>query len=390
MERRVVEAAERGALGVLFTAFEPSGDAHAAPIIAELKRRAPDVAVYAWGGPKMERAGAVIIERSAEDGAMGLGALKRAGYVRRQIAAIKRWSKAHRVLVHVPVDSPAANFPICKALRKGGARTVHLVAPQLWAWGPWRIGKLRRRTDLVLCLLPFEEAWFRERRVPARFIGHPAVNRELDAAALRNEAAMFPKGTPRVVILPGSRSGEVRKNIRFLMRVYHEAQTRHADVCGLIVAANARLAQMIRDTFDVLPTGVHVVSANADAAIHWCDCALAVSGTISLDLARQRKPMVGVYRVGGFARALALVLLRTKHRLLPNILAGRRIVPEFVPYAGGPMKVAMAMSPMLSDTKVLATQAAELDRVVRLFDGKNPAKEGADLVLRVLRRQPLD
>ena len=78
------------------------------------------------------------------------------------------------------VDSPAANFPICKILRKHGTRTVHLVAPQLWAWGRGRIGKLRRRTDLVLCMLPFEEQWFNDRNIPARFVGHPAMSRPLD------------------------------------------------------------------------------------------------------------------------------------------------------------------------------------------------------------------
>ncbi|MFZ4697853.1 MAG: hypothetical protein ACOYMO_07580, partial [Phycisphaerales bacterium] len=163
------QAAARGS--VLITAFEPSGDAHAAPVVAALRRLAPELPVIAWGGPKLAAAGATVIERSADDGAMGLSAISRIGAVRRHAAAIDRWCSQHRVAVHVPVDSPAANFPVAKRMKRRGARVCHLVAPQLWAWGPWRLNKLRRCTDCVLCLLPFEEKWFRDRQVPARFIG---------------------------------------------------------------------------------------------------------------------------------------------------------------------------------------------------------------------------
>lgn len=117
-------AGHRGQASVLFTAFEPSGDAHAAPVIAELLRRAPQLRIYAWGGPKMEKAGATLLGRTADDGAMGLGSLRRVLAVRREIKRIKQWIREYRVLAHVAVDSPAANFPICKAVQKTGARII--------------------------------------------------------------------------------------------------------------------------------------------------------------------------------------------------------------------------------------------------------------------------
>jgi lipid A disaccharide synthetase len=98
-------------------------------VIRELLRLVPSLKVYAWGGPKMEQAGATLLGRTAEDGAMGLGALKRARSVRREIKRIKQWCREYRVIAHVAVDSPAANWPICKALKKTGARIIHLVAP---------------------------------------------------------------------------------------------------------------------------------------------------------------------------------------------------------------------------------------------------------------------
>ncbi|MCA9286207.1 MAG: hypothetical protein KDA22_13365 [Phycisphaerales bacterium] len=373
---------------VLFTAFEPSGDAHAAPVIAALKRQRPELRIYAWGGQRMEEAGATIVERSADDGAMGLGAVSRALAVRSQIARIRRWSRTYRVLVHVPVDSPAANFPIAKSMAKAGARVVHLVAPQLWAWGAWRVGKLRRCTSEVLCLLPFEERWFRERQIQARFIGHPVLNRELDEAQVRERAASLPGGSPKIAIFPGSRTQEVRRNIRLLATAFTELQGRHTGMGGLIVAANDEIARLVRRRVPVFPTGLHMTVGGIDAAVRWCDLALAVSGTVTLDVAKQCRPMIGVYRTGIVSWLGAKVILRTPYRLLPNIIAGREIVPEFVPHVGGPGPILHAATELLRDSRRLALQREELSRAVARFRGHDPANEAAESILKFLPHAP--
>ena len=198
MEHMPKPHADRDASGgaVLFTAFEPSGDALAAPVIEALAQQRQDLKIYAWGGPRMEAAGAMLVGRTADDGAMGLGAIAHARKVRKTIKSIGRWIKECRLVLHVPVDSPAANFPVCRQSRDAGARIVHLAAPQLWAWGEGRIKKLRRLTDHLLCLLPFEPQWFGERGVKGTFVGHPAVNRELDPAALKAAAGAPRSGWP--------------------------------------------------------------------------------------------------------------------------------------------------------------------------------------------------
>jgi len=370
---------------ILFTAFEPSGDSHAAPVIRALRSRLPDHHIVAWGGPKMAEAGATVVEHTAVDGAMGLGAIAKVKSVRKTIGSIKRWSKERRVVVHVPVDSPAANFPLCKVLRKQGARTVHLVAPQLWAWGRSRVGKLRRRTNLVLCLLPFEEEWFKARRIPAKFIGHPMINRDLDMNAIRDAASTLPRSAPRLAIFPGSRTQEVKKNLRLLLGVYTELQGRHAGMCGIVAAARPELAHLIKSRITVMPTALHVVTTDPDAAVHWCDLALTVSGTMSLVIARQAKPMIGVYKVSRFAKIASKMILRTPHRLLPNTVAGKRIVPEFVPYAGGPMPIVRAATPYLLDSQKGREQKAALKAMLKQFEGRQPDVEAAELIARVAR-----
>src|SRR4029077_19745467 len=130
------------------------------------------------------RAGATLVERTGDDAVMGVPALKKIREHTRINERIDAWMRQHRPGVHIPVDSPGANFPICKIAKGHGIKVVHLVAPQIWAWGRWRIGKLRRRTDMVLCLLPFEESFFRTRHVPARFIAHPLFDAPISEAEL--------------------------------------------------------------------------------------------------------------------------------------------------------------------------------------------------------------
>lgn len=369
---------------ILFTAFEPSGDAHAAPIIAALKKRRPDLAIHAWGGPRMASAGANVIEESARDGVMGLTAIKRARAVRNQLRRIRDWAARNRIAMHVPVDSPASNLPLSRALRKQGARTVHLVAPQLWAWGKRRLKKLRSNTDLVLCILPFEEEWFRSRNVPATFIGHPAINRPLDFDRLDRDAAVLPQGAPKLALFPGSRMQEVRKNAALLFAAYTELKNRHSELCSVVVCARSEIARAIRQRFDMFPTALHLVTVNPDVAVRWCDCAITVSGTMSLDLTRQAKPMIGVYKVGRLSQAISRIVLRTPHRLLPNIIAGKRIVPEFVPHAGGAGPIVTAATPLLEDSRALAQQTAALEQVRAQFAGHDPGAEAAALILQLI------
>lgn len=369
---------------ILFTAFEQSGDTLAAPIIRELKRRDPGLGLYACGGSQMEEAGAVLLDRTVDIAVMGLGALSRSLAFRRLVKRLKQWAGEHRLVAHVPVDSPAANFPLARVMRRSGARIVHLVAPQVWAWGRWRIGKLRRLTSVVMCVLPFEEQWFTQRRVPAKFIGHPSINRSIDLAELRQQTHGLPVGAPRLALFPGSREQEVRANTRLLADVYTELQGRHAGLRGVVVAANPHLATIIRRKIGVFPVGLHMITGSADTVITWCDLALAVSGTITLDITLQRKPMIGLYKTGWISWLLAKLVLRTPYKLLPNIIAEREVVPEFVPHAGGPMPIVDQATRFLLDSKNAAVQSEELHRVCLRFADHNPAREAAQLIMSVV------
>lgn len=384
--RRIAEAITiRRVPTVLVTAFEPSGDAHAAPLVRALRAAAPQVRVVGWGGPRMRAAGCEMAGETARDGAMTLVGLKKIAEVRRIVHSIREWAAANPVDVHVPVDSPAANWHIAWWMKRHGARVVNLVAPQLWAWAPWRIRKWRRTSDAILCLLPFEEEWFRSRGVRAHFVGHPVLSEPIDDA-VRARAAAFGPGSPRLLLLPGSRSSEVRGNMARMLAVFRRVSAGRPGLAGLVMAANEGLVPLVRDAArgSPWPANLQVAHGDAEAAIAWCDCALNVSGTVSLDLTHQRRPMVAVYWTGPVKVAGGNVMLSMRDRLLPNIVAGRRIVPEFIPYAGSIGPVVRALTPLLDDPALRARTARDLDAVARRFEGHDPGRESAEIVLEML------
>ncbi len=368
--------------GILFTAFEPSGDALAAPVIAELKRRHADLAIYAWGGPKMKAAGAELIEETvadAEMAAVSIGKIfEHVGINKR----IRKFVKANWIGAHIPVDAPAANFPICKITRRAGCRVIHLAAPQIWAWAPWRIRKLRKRTDKVLCLLPFEEKYFKDRQVPARFIGHPIFSNLLDAEEIAGQVDSLPHGSPKLALLPGSRPAEIRKHIKPMVKIFAELKGVNQNTTGVIVAANSEIAATIHKIVPDLPVGLFVISDRLHAALDWAELGLICSGTATLDATRFEMPMVVMYRINPLAWYLiAKWLLRSDFFALPNLIAGREVVPEFVPFFGNITPIVRYVREVLAESRELASQREALGRMSEFFANVNPAALAADEIM---------
>ena len=376
---------------VLFTAFEPSGDDHASTVIAELKRRHPNLPIFAWGGPKMERAGATIIERTGETAVMGLpGVGKILEHVRIN-RRVEEWLDHHRVAMHIPVDSPDANFKICAMAKKRGAKVVHLVAPQVWAWREGRIHTLRKLTDLILCLLPFEEPYFMTRGVPAKFIGHPLFDIPLDEAAMDLRGVMLGGGKPKLALMPGSRPAEIRRSVPPLLDAYRELKRDFPDLRGVMPLTRPAVhdeVKMIAANSGGWPDGLSAIVGDTDTAIRWCDYAIVASGTVTLQVARQRKPMVTFYRFGRSMQLpfwiLGRLMFTTKLFTLPNLIAGKRIVQELVPHFGGGEPLAAGVLKLMRQPGYADDQRAALDEVCKRFEDRRASMTAADEICRML------
>lgn len=369
---------------VLFTAFEPSGDDHASSVIRELRKRYPEIEIFAWGGPKMARAGAEIVQQTGDDAVVGVPKWDTIKKYRRIQKDITDWIRANRPTVHVPVDSPAANFHICKQARRAGAKVVHLVAPQLWAWGPWRINKLRKRTDLVLCILPFEERWFNVRKVPAQFVGHPLFDEPLDLDTLTDKARLLPDGRPKVAILPGSRPAELRRNFPLFLQAFRELRQRHPNMVGVVGATTEQVRAQLYERANSLggwPEGMDVRVGETDLVTRWCDLAMVVSGTVTLQLAKQARPMVIIYKTNKlFYNLLGRWVISTKLLSLPNLIAGKQIVPELIPYFSGTERLVEEFDRLIGDAAAQERQRKALRALTARFDGKIASAEAADAI----------
>ncbi|MGE3107154.1 MAG: lipid-A-disaccharide synthase [Phycisphaerales bacterium] len=435
-----------GPPGVLFTAFEPSGDDHAAAVVAELRARRPDVPIFAWGGPRMAAAGARLIERTGDDAVMGMPGLSKILEHKRINARIARWlddrsaqGGSARVALHVPVDSPAANFPICRITKARGISVLHLVAPQMWAWGSWRVKKLRRLTDKVLCLLPFEEDWFLSRGVPATFIGHPLFDSVPDDAALQERALgidrlcdqsspasisgfqtredhsppapgaaatepiavahparpkpaapLTSSATVRLALMPGSRPSEISGCFPILLDAFNRLRRDFPSVRGVLAATKPAVVEALRRRAAELggwPDELHAVAGDTDAVIRWCDFALVVSGTVTLQIAKQHRPMTAVYRPNRlFYYSLGRWLVSTRFFTLPNLIAGKKIIQEFIPHFGDGEDLAVEVIRLLRQPGYAEDQRRELARVCDRFKGHNASRAAVDEIERALAR----
>ncbi len=356
---------------ILMTAFEPSGDALGAMATRGLKDIDSDINVVGLGGSRMESMGVELLEHTTKEAAMGVGAIFEVRRIKQLVGLVEKWIGKNKPDVVVAVDSPAANWPVCKVARKHGCNVVHLAAPQLWAWAPWRIKKMKRLSDHVMCLLPFEPEWFESRGMPATFIGHPAMKK----AELKN--LHLPQGEPNIVLLPGSREREILKNLPMQQEVLSR-------ICLEYPTTEAVIACRGEDVKRVTPlaNGLQIVSDELPSVLEWSDLALNVSGTVSLHIMNQATPMIGMYKVNQLSMLGSKIMLNTPHRLLPNLIAGKRIVPEFIPCGNIAHHIADVALELLKDEDSMHKMQAQLQNEAAVYSQHNPSKEAAEIILR--------
>jgi lipid-A-disaccharide synthase len=359
---------------ILMTAFEPSGDALGAMATRGLKELEPNCRVVGLGGDLMASSGVELLEHTTKEAAMGVGAISEVKRVKRLVDLVDAWIEKNKPDVVVAIDSPAANWPVCKRARKHGCSVVHLAGPQLWAWAPWRIKKMKRLSDHVMCLLPFEPEWFSSRGMPATFIGHPALKtgdiKEMD----------LPCGEPNIILLPGSRKSEIRKNLPMQQEVLKR-------ICAEFPGTEAVIAVRADDVVRVKPhaNGLQIVADELPSVLDWGTLALTVSGTVSLHVMNHATPMIGMYKVNALSMLLSKIVLNTPHRLLPNLIAGERIVPEFIPCGNIAPHLASVSIDLLRDKEALTRMLARLQKEAAVYRQHNPSKEAAEIILSFTR-----
>lgn len=315
-------------------AGESSGDQLGAGLIKALKFYYPDATFVGLGGPKMLAEGFETLFPMDRLSVMGLvEPLKRLPeliHIRKTL--FKHFSDNSFDLV-VGIDSPDFNLGLEQKLRKKGIKTAHYVSPSVWAWRQGRVKKIARAVDLMLTLLPFEEAFYQQHKVPVVCVGHPLAEElplQTDTAAARKQLGVI-VGSPVLTVMPGSRASEVDKLGRLFLDAAQFCQKKIPELQLIIPAANAerrkQLEEILKD-YPLLPCTL--LDGQSLTAMAAADVVLLSSGTSALEAMLLKKPMVVSYRLGKLTFALISRMVKVSYVALPNLLADEPLVPELL------------------------------------------------------------
>lgn len=337
-------------------AGEPSGDLLASHLIAALRQQLPDAVFYGIGGPKMQAQGFDAWWPMEKLSVMGYwDALK--NY--RAIAGIRRQLKRRlfdqKPDIFIGVDAPDFNLGLEASLKSAGIRTVHYVSPSIWAWRGGRIKKIARAVNRVLTLFPMEAALYEKARVPVTYVGHPLADiipMETSRQEVREMLAM-PRDFPIIAMLPGSRQGELEAMADVFVQTAKCIREQYLPNALFVVPLTTRETRLqfemaiYRQQAADLP--FRLLFGHAREALGACDVALVKSGTSTLEAALVKRPMVITYKIAKFSYWLMKRMAYLPYVGLPNVLAGRFVVPEILQDEATPEHLAEALFKLYED-----------------------------------------
>lgn len=314
---------------------ETSGDLLAADLCKELKRRQIPFSVTGIIGPELQQQGAHSLFSMERLSVMGLGEiLKQLPQLLRCRREITEYFISHPPDVFIGVDAPEFNLDLEKNLKKHGIRTIHYVSPSVWAWRRWRLRKIAKAVDLMLCLFPFEKCFYEEHQIPVQFVGHPSAD-EIPLAVDTLEARKtlgLPEAASIVAILPGSRRNEINYLGELFLQTAERCYQKNPKLVFVAAMINQeREQQFLQLAKQLTPTlPLTIVRGQSRQVMAAANVVLLASGTASLEAMLLKKPMVVVYRMSKLSYWMAKLLIKVDYIALPNLLAKKLLVPEFI------------------------------------------------------------
>jgi len=394
---------------IFFSVGEPSGDLHGANLIRELRAQNSDIVCVGYGGPKMAAAGCALHEDLTRLAVMWfLRVLLNIRVFYQLLKRAERYFEEQRPDAVVLIDYPGFNWWIARKAKRRGIPVFYYGAPQMWAWAGWRVGKMRRLVDHVLCKLPFECTWYQERGCNATYVGHPYFdemqNQQLDTGFIQQ--FQNARG-PLVTILPGSRTQEVALNLPAFLKAAKLIHRVHPTAQFAIAAFNERQALTAREQLPQLDLPIAVFVDKTPELIAAADCCLACSGSVSLELLHHMKPTVIHYRISRIAMWVQRYVRTVKFITLVNLLASREPLPgryvdhdpdsadaeqvpfpEYLTAADQSSAMAARIAKWLSDPSAKAECVAQLQELKSRYAFPGASAKAARYLLDALNQLP--
>lgn len=371
----------------MFSAGEPSGDQHAAALFDELKSRRPDVQGIGMGGAKMAAAGIDIRYDSSQIAVIGvIEVIKHYPEIRQVLAQMKRLLKGERPDLLVCVDYKEFNFKLAAYAKSIGIKVLFYVSPQVWAWRRGRVKQYGQVIDMMAVIFPFETAYYEAENVPVRYVGHPSVDKVKPLRGKDEDLREFGLAAdkPVVGLLPGSRANEIKRLLPVMLSTAEMLLTDFPNLQFILPQASSIADELLSGYLRQSPINITVVKHQPYDAIQCCEAIMTSSGTASLEIALLGIPMLICYKLSPITYWLGRLLVKTPFIGLPNIIAGKPIIKEFIQHEANADNLADEIRRLLTDPDYNDTMRAEMAEVKRRLGSGGASKVMADLVSEML------
>lgn len=382
---------------ILISAGEASGDRLGAGLALALRRLRPEIDLLGMGGPQMAEAGVRLVQDASEVSVVGIvEVLSHLPAIRRAMAGLEACVERERPDLVVPIDFPDFNLELAARVRRAGVEVVYFVSPQLWAWRRGRIRLIRDRVRRMLVLFPFETEIYERAGVPVTFVGHPVVE-GADERPPRDElcrkAGLDPR-RPILAVMPGSRRGELVRHLPPMLDAVERLRGAHPELQVLLPLAPGLSRDWVAEQAGCgTERGIRLHAGDWPEILSVCEAGVVASGTASLEAAVEGLPIVVVYKMSPLSYALGRTLVRLDDVALPNLVAGRRIVPELIQRECSGERIAEALARYLDRPGEAESVRRALGEVRSKLGGPGAFDRAASQLLRELpsprpERQP--
>jgi len=367
---------------IMILAGEPSGDIHGGHLCRELKNISPGIQLFGMGGPKMEEAGFEVVHRIGDTGVVGFWEVyKELGKywkIFKKMVAVMEERRPDAVIL---IDYPGFNIRFARKAHQLGIKVYYYISPQLWAWGQWRIKKIRRYVDKMLVIFPFEKEFYNSHGIEAEFIGHPLIGTlNLDLSKEECQKHLGITSSPVIGLLPGSRRGEIEKILPILIETAKILQEKIPEAKFILPIASIELRPLIEDKLKQTSVKIRTREGSGKEIIVASDLLILASGTVTLEASVYLTPMIIVYKISFFSWLMGKILIKIPFIGLVNIVRGQKIIPEFIQYQARPEAVAQAGLEILTQPKIRERMIGEL-KIVRDKLGRPGAATRAAAVI---------
>ena len=372
---------------ILIIAGEASGDLHSSGLIKELRKLNQEMEIFGIGGNKMKEAGVELIYDMERFSLIGFSeVLKRLNFFRKMMNSMVSCAEDRSPDLVILVDYPGFNLRLAQRLKKKGIPILYYISPQIWAWGGKRLEKIKNLVNKILVFFPFEEKIYNDAGVDVEFIGHPLL--ELVKPTLSQEeyrrSMNLGKNDILLGLLPGSRTQEVEKILPVMLQTCLLLKKRLKKLKVGVSLASIIEKDLLKKILNQFELEIILEKELTYDLMHYSDLLLVTSGTATLESAIAQTPLLILYKTSFLNWILAKSMIRIPYIGLVNVVAGKKIVPEFIQYQAKPELLAGEAFDILSDRKKYEDIKAELNKVKQRLGQKGAYKKAAGIVNQML------